>query len=125
MRTFLFLLLLLPASLFGLDILRGKPSDGASRGLVIVIFTTIDSVDGRIIHGQRVTIPDSTGARDTIPWQITVNWSRVDTLRGEPLELSADTLQMKKRYIAGVLQPMSYGVDSTVVAADSIWLEGR
>ncbi len=125
MKSLLFILLLLPSALFGYDILRGKPSDEASKGLVIVLFTRIDSVNGRTIYGQRVTPPDSMSVRDTIPWQITVTWERVDTLRGETLALDTTTVQMRRKYIAGVLRPMGYPVDSAAVADDSLWRAGR
>lgn len=125
-KSILFMLLLLsPAVLFGYDILRGKPTDEASKGMVIILFTQIDSVDGRTIYGQRITAPDSMSVRDTVPWQITVTWARVDTLRGEVLALDTTTVQMNQRFIAGVLRPRTYPVDSAAVAADSVWKAGR
>ena len=146
MRSMLLVLLLLPAALFGFDILRGKPSDPASEGLIIVLFTRIDSVNGRTIYGQRITTPDSMSVRDTIPWQITVTWARVDTLLGITLALDTTTVQMRRKYIAGVLRPTRHAVGSSVVAsavkdaktlsaveveasdalvADSVWLAER
>ena len=144
MRAIIFMLLLLPAALFGYDVLRGKPTDPASEGLIIILFTRIDSVDGRTIYGQRITTPDSMSVRDTVPWQITVTWDRVDTLLGITLALDTATVQMNKKLIAGVLRPRRYAVGSSLtvedlkgeaveisseavsaVASDSTWTESR